>query len=109
MENLYLKGVVVRLYALADGSFKTTVKGYVNGGNTFSTKIVDSNGNVRHQFDIYPGTTESVDSWNSSGTTLQQIIDYNLFVFLDGTTSYNHPTIHLSAFVDIDQVYPIPV
>lgn len=107
---IYVNGVVVRLYDIGDGTFKTTVKGYINGGSTFSTKVVDGNGNLRHQFDINPGTTESSGaSWNSGGTTLQQIIDGNLFKFLDNSTSYNHPTIHLTAFVDINKIYPIPV
>lgn len=105
----YANGVVVRLYDAGGGAVKTTVKGYVNNGHTFSTKITDSYGNLRHQFDINPGSTESSDSWILDGVTLQSIIDNNLFKFLDNSTSYNHPALHLFAFVDINSIYPIPV
>lgn len=105
----YTNGVVVRLYDSGGGVVKTTVKGYVNDGHTFSTKITDSYGNLRHQFNINPGSTESSDSWLLDGVTLQGIIDGNLFKFLDNSTSYNHPTLHLLAFVDINSIYPIPV
>lgn len=106
----YVNGVIVRLYDIGNGTLKTTVKGYVNGGSTFSTKVVDSYGNLIHQFDIYPGTTESSGvSWDPGVTTLQEIIDGGRFQFLDNSTSYNHPTIHLEAVVDINQIYPLPV